>query len=411
MTSGTTKRPRYVVRRIVIGVALLVVVTAGVYTPVALLAPLPAATASVTVAPVPAAPAVALALPGVGSSAIALKGANEFLGSSGQTGPMPIASMTKILTSLVVLDAKPVAAGEDGPSITMTQQDADILAQTHAVDGSYADVVVGQSLSERQALEIMLLRSANNYAETITNWAFGSLDGYLAAAHDFTAKHGLSDTTVVDASGLNPGSQSSTKDLLSLANLALDNPVLAKIVATPADDFPELGTLKNSNVLLGVDGIDGIKTGTTDEAGSCLMFSADFAVADTSFTVVGVVQGAASSEDAQAAVLALLDSAKKGFTPVTLVKKGDEYGSYSTAWGDSAPIVATEDASTVIWSDTPVDATASTRTVTLAKDGEDIGDLDFRVAGKNVEVPLELDAELDDPGPLWRLLHPAELFG
>lgn len=399
------------VRRLVVLGILLIVVVTGIYVPVVLTAPLPAAAATLELPAIAVAPAATVTTPGVGSSAIALQGSADVLASSGQTGPVPIASVTKILTALVVLQAKPLTLDDNGPSITMTAADVAFLASTRAAGGSYVLVNEGQVLTERQIIDIMLLESANNYSETLVTWAFGSIPAYLDAARTFISANGLTGTNVVDSSGLDPASVSTTTDLLKLASLALANPVLAAVVSTPKESVPGLDQLDNTNTLLGTDGIDGLKTGTTDEAGSCLLFSADFTVGGTSLSVVGVVLGAATSESARQAVVALLDSTKAGFTDVPLATAGQVVGDYTTEWGETVPIVAAEDAGTVVWSSTPVTVAADAVPLAEGAAGSPAGDLRFAVDGATVTVPLRLDAALTGPDPLWRLTHPAALLG
>lgn len=407
----TPTRPQLIVRRVVALIILSLVVAAGLYLPVALTAPLPAAAATLELPAIAAQPAAAVVTPAQGSSAIALQGSSEVLASSGQSGPVPIASVTKILTALVVLEGKPLSRGDDGPGITMTANDLAYLDSTRAVGGSYVLVNVGQVLTERQVIEIMLMESANNYSETLVTWAFGSMAAYLTAAHSYILDHSLSGTNVVDSSGLDPASVSTTTDLLTLASLALADPVLAQIVSTQKESIPGLDELDNTNTLLGSDGIDGLKTGTTDEAGSCLLFSADFTVAGSPFSVVGVVLGAASSEAARTSVTALLDSTKAGFTSVTLAKSGQVVGDYTTAWGSTVPIVATQDASTVLWSGTPVSVAGDSATLSEGDAATAAGDLRFSVDGSTISVPLALAASLPAPDPFWRLTHPIELLG
>ncbi|SMQ67575.1 D-alanyl-D-alanine carboxypeptidase [Agreia sp. VKM Ac-1783] len=409
--SAPVRRRRRIVAFSAGGILVAMAATLGLYVPAALAAPLPTAQLQLAVpTPTPAQPAK-LALPGVGTGAIALEGSEELLGESGQTGPVPIASVTKVITALVVLEAHPLVEGDDGPGITMTAADVQILEQTRAVDGSYELVNEGQVLSEREVLEIMLLKSANNYAETVTNWAFGSLAAYLDAARSFTTEHGLTDTTIVDASGLNPGSRSSTKDLMRIASMALADPVLATIVSTAVDQVPVIGEIDNSNKLLGIDGIDGIKTGTTDEAGSCLLFSAEFTVGDQTKSVVGVILGAESSQAARDAVQALLASTKGAFTTLPLIRADTEVGSYTTAWGETAPIVAASDSDAVVWSDDGVDVDASAADVVTTQAGINVGTIRYTVDDTTEQVALTVDGSLEDPGFWWRVGHPELVFG
>ncbi len=400
---------------------LVVVALLGSYLPVALLAPVPAASATIPDAPGQSVEAVALATPSAGSSAIGIGStgtvlAGTTLGTSGSADPVPIASITKSITALVVLDAMPIPDGGQGPDITITDTDAQYLADTIAVGGSWASVFPGQVLSERQVIEIMMLESANNYSLTLANWAFGSVPAYLAAAGTWLADHGLSGTTVVDTSGLDPGSRSTTADLLTIGGLVLADPTLAAIVGTATDQLPQLGEVENTNTLIGSSGIDGIKTGTTDEAGRCLLFSADFEVAGQSIPLVGVVLGAASEDELHAAVLALLQSAQAGFRTVDVVTAGQVLGRYTTPWGSSADIVAGESLSTTVFSGASIEESSEVQTLTSAAAGTEVGTARFTVSGLALDgaeltVPLTLATELEGPDTAWKLANPGRLFG
>ena len=408
----SSSRTRTLLVRRVGAVALVLgIVSAGVYVPLVLSAPLPAAAVTLAVPEVTALPAAVLDEPAVGASAISVVGSAENLGFSGSSGPLPIASVTKIITTLVVLEAKPLSLGEQGPSLTMTAADVAFLTQTQAVGGSFELVNQGQVLSQHQVIEIMLLESANNYSLSLVNWAFGSMANYLDAARAFISANGLSDTTLVDSSGLNAGSVSSTKDLMKVATLAMANPTLAQIVGTKTNTVAGLGTIENTNTLLGIDGIDGIKTGTTDEAGSCLLFSARFTVGPDTITVVGVILGAASSEAARDSVRALLDSAKGGYTNVSLVNAGDVFGQVHTVWGEVAGLVAGGAVERVVYSNPAVSLTAGTDPFSTGAVGAVVGSADAVIGGTGIAVPLTLDAPLTDPGWLWRLANPAALLG
>lgn len=401
--------------------ALVVLVLVGSYFPVALLAPVPAASAAIPDVPDQSIEAVALATPVAGSSAIGIGSggtvlAGTTLGTSGSADPMPIASITKSITALVVLDAMPIPEGGQGPDITITDTDAQYLADTIAVGGSWASVYPGQVLSERQVIEIMMLESANNYSLTLANWAFGSVPAYLAAADAWIADHTLGGTTVVDTSGLDPGSRSTTADLLTIGGLVLADPTLAAIVGTASEQLPQLGEVENTNTLIGSSGIDGIKTGTTDEAGRCLLFSADFEIAGQRIPLVGVVLGAASEDELHATVLALLQSAQAGFRTVDVVTAGQVLGSYTTPWGASADIVAGESLSTTVFSGATIAESSEVQTLTTAAAGTEVGTARFTVTGLALDgaeltVPLTLATELEGPDAAWKLANPARLFG
>ena len=152
-------------------IVAVVVVSAGVYLPLTLLAPLKAAASTIPAFVTPTTTATTLPLPSYGESAITALGYGDELASGGNTKPMPMASISKIITTLVVLEKKPLALGESGPSITFTAADAAYLHAYAAQDGDVYPIKVGGSLTEKQVITIALVPSANNYARALADWA------------------------------------------------------------------------------------------------------------------------------------------------------------------------------------------------------------------------------------------------
>lgn len=399
-------RRTYLRRRIVVGTALVALLSAGTYLPLTLLAPMEPAVATALSVPTPEPTPVELTWPSYGAGALGAVGFDGVLATGGQTTPRSIASITKIVTALVTLDAKPLAVDESGPSITMTEHDASLYHAYFARNGKVEPVRAGLVLTQRQLLDIVLISSANNYAESLGTWAFGSEKEFLAAAKAWLAKNGLENTTLLDSSGMNPGNTSTASDLVALGKLALANQTVREIVSTQSTTVPYVGEITNTNELLGVDGFEGIKTGTLDEAGSCLLFAATILVDDTPVEVVGVVLGGPNHSTVSAAVRTLLDSARAGFQHLTLVTAGTPFYSYSTRWDQSAQAVATTDESVLVWSDAEVSRQVSVQSVITAERSTAVGSVTFTVDGERFVVPLALDAALTDPGPIWRLENP-----
>ena len=374
------------------------------------LAPVPSSAAELT-QPAAATPAAAEpVMPDFGTSAVGAVGFPGVLAASGSTTTVPIASITKMVTALLILDAKPLAADEAGPDITFTGADIDFYYEALAEGGSVAPVVNGMKLSQRDAMLAMLLASGNNYAESLIVWAFGSEQAYLAAAAEWLTDQGLADTTVADASGISPDSVSTAANLVELAKLVTANPALAAMVAIPTIDLPVIGPIENTNTLIGTLGVSGIKTGMTDVAGSCLLFSGDVQVGSETITLVGVVLNGVSRAAVNSAVAALIESVIPGFQQITLTEAGEPFGSYTTPWGQTAGVVAAKSAAALVWSDTPITGTADVESMQLGLTGDDIGSVDYLVGDTTVTVPLELDSDLTDPGLFWRLGHPGELI-
>jgi D-alanyl-D-alanine carboxypeptidase (penicillin-binding protein 5/6) len=405
-----TRQQIYRRRRIVVfgGLALLLAVL--IYLPMTLLAPLDRAVAKPAPFEVETPTASELEWPRASGTAIGLLDGGGLLARTGSEESLPIASITKIVTALTVLDAHPMTAGSAGPDITFDQDDAEIYSKYVAQNGKVVGVTPGTTLSQLDVLKVVLIESANNYAESLVNWAFGSEAEYLEAAHAFLAEHELTGTTVVDSTGMSPENVSTTADLVALARLALTSPTLADLVSTEATNVPGVGPIDNTNTLLGVDGVDGIKTGTLDEAGACLLFSTDFAVGDETISLVGVSLGAETHEALAADVRGLLESAAGNFTQLQVASAGQVVGELTTEWGDTAEIVVAEDYREVVWSDTPVSATVTTRDLSTGAAGEDVGVLTVTVGEETAEVPLELATDVEDPGPWWRLTNPVPLL-
>lgn len=399
-------RRTYLRRRFAVGSALLVLLTAGAYLPITLLAPTVPAIAKALPVAAPESATVTLDWPGYGASAIGAVGFPGILATGGEATPRTIASITKIITVLVTLEKKPLAADAPGPNITMTQHDASLYHQYFSRNGKVEPVRAGLVLTQRQLLEVVLISSANNYAETLATWAFGSETAFLEAAKVWLADHQLSNTTLQDSSGMNPGNTSTASDLVEVGKLALANPTVAAIVSTTSTTLPYIGRITNTNELLGIDGFDGIKTGTLAEAGACLLFADTITVGDTPIKVVGVVLGGTDHRSLNVAVRALMASATAGFQDVPLVSAGTPFYVYSTPWDQSARAIATKDESVLVWAGTPVTRRVSVKELTTARAGTTVGSVDFTVAGKTITVPLALDSALSDPGPWWRLTNP-----
>jgi D-alanyl-D-alanine carboxypeptidase (penicillin-binding protein 5/6) len=409
--AGVARRSTYRRRRIVVLSVILVLLLCVIYAATTVFAALPPVAAVSSQQKTITQTAAQLAWPaGSTGGAVGAVGYDGLLAQTGTTASVPIASMTKTITALMILQAKPIAAGTDGPTITYTDSDVEILDQVQAEDGSWAPVESGEQQSEKQSLTSMLLPSANNYAISLATWAYGSVDAYLSATNDWLAKNGFSGTHITDPSGLDPGSVSTTTDLIGIAKLVLANPVLASIVGTKTADLPGAGDLKNGNELLGHDGIDGIKTGFTDQAGHCLMFSADATIGGQKYTIVGVVLGLGQYQDLWNGVPPLLDSVKSGFHVVKLTGTGASFGSYTTQWGKTTDVVSTAPSQLVVWSNTPITVAVRTRPVRLVTKGENLGTVTFTLGKTVVTKPLEAATTLPDPGFWWRLTHPGVLF-
>jgi D-alanyl-D-alanine carboxypeptidase (penicillin-binding protein 5/6) len=397
--------PRYGLRRFVAAVSVALILIIGIGVPVSIVAPVPQARAEVSAEEQRITPAAAPVFPSFGSSAIGAVGMDGILAKHGPQAPRQIASITKVVTALVVLEAKPLRDGEAGPTITFGQRDVDFLNGVIADNGSSEPVQAGWKVSERAAIETMLIPSANNYAESLAVWAYGSVPEYLTAARAFLRAHGLDDTTLVDTNGLSAQDRSTPTDLVELGELALANPVVATAVKKSTAEEPNVGLLENTNKLLGTHGVDGLKTGTYD-TGANLLFSAKVRVEERTVHLVGVILGAKDHDVLDAHVPPLLTSVRRSLHDLPLAKKGQPFATYMTSWGGVGKAVAAKDVSRLVWGRAEQQRTAAVRSITGGRQGERVGQVTYVVNGRTVVVPLVLDRDVLAAPVWWRLTHP-----
>lgn len=229
-----------------------------------------------------------LAWPQTGQSAIGTVEDGLLASSSRSETAQPTASMAKIITALAVLKKHPLDTDQSGPVYTITPSDVADYRAYASKNGSVLPVKTGTTLTMYQALQAMLLPSANNMADLLAERTFGSEEAYIDYADTMLKTMGLTHTTITDASGFNSATVSTPSELVIIGIAALNNPVIAQIVAQQQALLPGVGLITNTNKLLGSNGVIGIKTGTTDEAGTCLLFAAK---TDQQKTIVGVIMG------------------------------------------------------------------------------------------------------------------------
>jgi serine-type D-Ala-D-Ala carboxypeptidase (penicillin-binding protein 5/6) len=257
---------------------------------------------------------VQLDWPAVGQAAVANVEDGLLARSSDNEELRPTASMAKVITALAIMEKQPFELGQGGQTYTIIAEDITSMSAYMAEDGAVQPLLIGMELTQYQAMQRILIASDNNMADILAERIFGSKDAYVSYAQDMLKRMGLSRTVVADASGFSPDTVSTPSELVAIGITALKNPVIAEIVAQQQAQIPDTGIITNTNQLLGVDGVIGIKTGTTNEAGSCLLFAARYAAEDgQKATIVGVIMGDTDHTSLFNDSRILLASAKQGF--------------------------------------------------------------------------------------------------
>ncbi len=403
-------------RTLILGIGAAVLILAIVaYLLVALLRKVPAPT--MTAAPLPTAFAGHLSgvgWPGVGESALAVEGVG-LIGSRGGNRPEAIASVAKIMTAFIVLRDHPLKPGEDGPSLVITPADVALYKFDIALGESTVEVKAGEVLTERQALEAMLLPSANNIATRLAEWDAGSLNAFVSKMNATARALGMAKTHYADASGFDPATVSTARNQVRLAMAAMGVPAFASLVATRQVILPVGGLQRNLDSLLGSDGIIGIKTGTTDTAGGCFVLAARVRVGRRTVTVAGAVMGQPASPTEPTILVAALHAAGVLAKSVPHVLRsfkalanGRAFAWIRSAWAREVPVRPARLPSFVGWSGLPVRITIVPQPHLKApiRRGQQVGYATVRVGHQHAQLVLLAVRPLPLPSLGWRVLHP-----
>ena len=353
------------------------------------------------------APAATPQWPAEGSAAVAVAGIPGDVSST--LDRTATASIAKLVTALVVLDEQPLAPGEQGPEYRFTASDQARMWQLNRSGESVLPVPVGGTLSQYQLLQGLLIGSAGNYAERLTGNLYPSPAIYARAANTWLARHGVSDITIVDPSGIGQGNLATPAALLQLGELAMANPVIAEIVAQQTAEIPGAGLIKNTNPLLGDPGVVGLKTGYLN--GRNLLAAKRVVVDDTSIMIYAVVLDQPTSEERADATRALFDETSAALEPYPALAKGEVAGTVQTPWGETVDVLLGADAKLIGWNGSTGTASSTFDLGNLRSAGDTVGELHVAGPINTANVELVLGSEIEGPSAWWRLTHPLELLG
>jgi D-alanyl-D-alanine carboxypeptidase (penicillin-binding protein 5/6) len=386
--------------------AILLVVLASSGAAVQLNRDLPAASLTTTVATSLRIPGKlpTLPWPKSGSAELMIEGLGR-IGGSGDDDPEAIGSVAKVMTAYLILKNHPLTGDQAGPTITVTAADVADYQSRIPAGQSLVAVTAGEKITEREALEALLLPSANNVAHMLGVWDAGSAGAFLTKMNDAAQELGMKNTHYTDPSGFLPTTVSTAADQVLLGRAAIKNPVLAEIVALPSATIPVAGKVKNYNDLLGEQGVFGIKTGSTGDAGGNLVFAAHLRVGAKTLTLVGAVfnqPGAHTPEQlaqVNKVVRKLLTAVRAAVKEYTLLAD-QQSGQVTTAWGNTVPVSPTGPLKVVGWPGLSFKVDTIRRTPSAeVTAGQVVG----TIQAASVRVDLAADASTAPPGLWWKL--------
>ncbi|MDR3371278.1 MAG: serine hydrolase [Rhodoferax sp.] len=180
---------------------------------------------------------------------------------------VPIASLTKLMTAMVVLDSKPNMEEK----ISIQEADVDMLKH------SKSHVPVGTTWTRKEIFELALMSSDNRAAAALARTYPGGNAAFLRAVQAKIKALGLTNTTIKEPTGLSPENTSTASDLAKMAQAAGKYPLITNITSDKSNTIRMANgrpfTVHNTNHLVGASGWDVLlsKTGFTNEAGHCLI--------------------------------------------------------------------------------------------------------------------------------------------
>ena len=327
--------------------------------------------------------------PEVGAQAWGLFDADSGLYLAGENpdDELPIGSVTKIMTALVVLD--------EGTDL---DEEVPISDEAESYVGNvYSNVglISGERVTVRDLLAATLIPSGTDAAYALAEHVGGgSVGNFVEMMNDKAASLGLEETNFETPAGLDTSnSYSSARDLAVLTRAALQYPLFAEIVgtkdATISTQNREIETHNTNQLLTAYPPATGVKTGTTPQAGANLVASAE--ANDESY--ISIVLGADDSDERFRASEALLEYAFGAYDREPLVSQGEVYGEAPLPYrpDETVELAAEDDVLGVVNAASDVERRVTTQDVLppSASAGEELGEVEVFVDGQRVgESPL-----------------------
>jgi len=247
-----------------------------------------------------------------------LERSGTVIASANANAELPIASTTKLMTAYVTLQREPLGKL--------------LVEQPYAagVQESLAPVPVGARLSVPDMLRAMLLPSGNNVAYSLAVDVAGSASAFAALMNQDALALGLGRTHYTTPIGLDtpPGNYSTATDLARLARVLMRRPLVRQIVDETSAQLADGVVVDNRNDLVGAyPWIVGVKTGSTTDAGQCLVAAAQL----NGVRLISVVLGSPSEASRDADTLALLRYGLSLYRSAQISVRGRAYATVPVA--------------------------------------------------------------------------------
>lgn len=224
---------------------------------------------------------------------------------------VPMASTTKIMTALVVLERANL------------DDIATVSKRAAQIGGSTMNLELGEQISVLGLMYGLLLRSGNDAAIALAEHVAGSVEDFCELMNQKAKEIGAYNTNFVSPHGLDHYNHYTTAaDLALITKEAMKNELFRQIIATKTITIDGHTMSNTNNLLYANNGIDGVKTGYTSKAGRCIVISAE----RNSMRIIGVILGCNSSNQRTSDALKITEYAYDTYKMYTLYKENSSLG-------------------------------------------------------------------------------------
>ncbi|WP_407309427.1 D-alanyl-D-alanine carboxypeptidase family protein [Desulfosporosinus sp. SB140] len=351
---------------------------------------------------------LAVSFPDQGESAVGTENLGV-VASTDQQGSVPIASLTKMMTAYLVLKEHPLKPGEDGPSLTINAQD--VADYQNGVKNGYSvlPVAQGESLTERQLLEGLMLPSGDNIATTLARWVSGTEAAFVTKMNETAKSLNMKDTHYDDPSGVSTTTVSSAVDQIKIAQAAMNDPVFQEIVAMPQATLPVSGTVYNVNSMLGKHGVVGIKTGSTTPAGGCFVSATPVVVGKEKHFILAAVLGQKTVQSLQSSLEAnvqILDQVRSQFKLYPITPPAAGFGQITSAWNSTSDLKTSQPIQVFGYPGMKVELSITNlKTELPINANENVATLTINTGSQTQTVKLNSAQPIKPPSILWKLIR------
>jgi D-alanyl-D-alanine carboxypeptidase (penicillin-binding protein 5/6) len=320
--------------------------------------------------------------------------------------PVAIASLTKMMTAYLLLQAQPLKPGEDGPTSTLTAADVQVYEADKAQGDSVVKVSAGEKLTERELLQALMLPSADNIATFIAIQVAGNEADFVKKMNQAAQSLGMSHTTYTDVAGVSPATVSTASDQLRIAQEVMRNRIFRDIVRLPQATLPVAGVVYNVNFMVGKQGMTGVKTGSTLAAGSCFVGSYPIIVEGTEHILLGAVLGQQSLHDALTYDATMLHAIAPQFKTYLAAPPTEGFAQLTPAWGPPTQLEPGKAVHMFGFPGMPIGLSAKLTQPNLPLNaGQAVASLTLTTGNTVKTEPLHFVQPLPEPSLLWRLYH------